>query len=390
MIKKMLILIGFILPLQIFAQNEIWVARYDGEANDYDGAFAMAVDDSGYIYVTGGSCDTSAMGWGDYATIKYNSAGDTLWVRRYNGPKNTADEAYAIAVDKNGNVYVTGRSCGIGTDYDYATIKYNSAGSEMWVRRYDRGGGAGYNDDEASAITVDDSKNVYVTGRFETIKYDSLGDTMWVRVFDGEAYAITVDNVKNVYVTGISAGSYDYLTIKYNSSGDTVWVRRYNGTGKGHKVINGYEEPKGDNYYKIKGIRKGLGGTGGVAIAVDNNGNVYVTGKNNNSGNTSSDYATIKYNSLGDTMWGRRYHGPDSTGWDGATALSIDNNGNVYVTGRSCDSGTDYDYATIKYDGSGDTLWVKKYSGPTKGNNCGTGIVVDNSGNVYVTGCSWG
>ncbi|MFA5033978.1 MAG: SBBP repeat-containing protein, partial [bacterium] len=85
MIKKMLIFIGFILPVQIFAQNEMWVARYDRVGYPYfDHAYAMAVDDSGNVYVTGSSMDTTA--YPDYATIKYNSSGDTVWVRRYDGP----------------------------------------------------------------------------------------------------------------------------------------------------------------------------------------------------------------------------------------------------------------------------------------------------------------
>ena len=65
----------------------------------------------------------------------------------------------AIGVDASGNVYVTGTSDGGGTGIDYATIKYNSAGQEQWVAR-----GPGNGNDFASALAVDGPGNVYVTG----------------------------------------------------------------------------------------------------------------------------------------------------------------------------------------------------------------------------------
>jgi hypothetical protein len=117
----------------------------------------------------------------DYATIKYDSAGQQQWVARYNGPASSEDEATAIAVDGSGNVYVTGFSLDANTYFDYATIKYNAAGQEQWVARYD---GPASIFDEATAIAVDGSGNVYVTGSstgsngswdYATIKYDSAG-----------------------------------------------------------------------------------------------------------------------------------------------------------------------------------------------------------------------
>ena len=76
----------------------------------------------GNVYVTGGSVGSGTAT--DYATIKYDPSGNEIWVKRYDGPKKWYDEAYAIAVDGSGNVYVTGESYGVGTDGDYATIKY--------------------------------------------------------------------------------------------------------------------------------------------------------------------------------------------------------------------------------------------------------------------------
>jgi hypothetical protein len=338
-----------------------WVRRYNGPGNSHDYANAITVDGSGITYVTGGSN-------GDYTTIKYYPNGDTAWVRIYNGPGDSGDEASAIAVDGSGNVYVTGRSMGSGPGEDYATIKYYPNGDTAWVRRYN---GPGDNQDEASAIAVDGFGNVYVTGRsvgigvdddYATIKYYPNGDTAWVRRYC--TYAMTVDSAGNVYVTGWSSGDgkgEDYTTTKYYPNGDTAWVRRYNGPD------NGGDFPED--------------------IAVDGSGNIYVTGESEGSG-TDYDYATVKYYPNGDTAWVRRYNGPGNW-YDMAYAIVVDGSGNAYVTGIS-GNGLDDDYATIKYYPNGDTAWVRRYNGPGNGFDYANAIALDDSGNVYVTGVSWG
>ncbi len=89
---------------------------------------AIALDNSGNIYVTGMSYGSATDL--DYATVKYDSSGVEQWVTRYNGPGNDDDIAWAIALDNSGNVYVTGESVGSGTYVDYATIKYLQVGVE--------------------------------------------------------------------------------------------------------------------------------------------------------------------------------------------------------------------------------------------------------------------
>ena len=90
----------------------------------------------------------------------------------------------------------------------YATIKYTPDGDTLWVRQYGNESGG------ATALAVDDSGNVYVTGSLATIKYLSNGDTAWIKSFSGSALA--VDSSGNVYVTG------NHATIKYLSNGDTA------------------------------------------------------------------------------------------------------------------------------------------------------------------------
>jgi hypothetical protein len=306
-----------------------WVARYDGPANDYDYPTAIAVDNSGNVYVTGES--TALAGDWDCTTIKYNSRGQQEWVVRYNGPANDDDWGSGIVVDNSDNVYVTGGSVVAGVFSEYLTIKYNSEGQEQWVARYH---GTGNGNDAARSIAIDGSGNVCVTGssfnsnnNFDcvTIKYDQAGQETWVARYDGPihlddlGYAIAIDNSGNISVTGagaVSFNEFNYLTIKYNSAGQEQWAAQSD--------AGGYA----------------------VAVATDSSGNTYITGTG---GVMTPDYATVKYDALGQEQWVAQYNGPDN-GADNADAIAVDGSGNVYVTGTSLTSQPfNSDCVTIKY-----------------------------------------
>jgi Beta-propeller repeat len=408
--------------------TQAWVARYNGSANLDDGGHAIVGDNSGNVYVTGGS---HGLGTDlDYATINYDSAGQQQWVARYNGPANGWDRAAAIARDSAGNLYVTGQSLGLGTNYDYATVKYDSLGQEQWVARYN---GPGNGEDDANAIATDGSGNVYVTGQslglgtgfdYATIKYDSAGQEQWVVRYNGlvngyhVATAIAVESSGNIYVTGQSSGagtSADYATVKYDSAGQEQWVARYNGPANGFDDAHAIAVDSSGNVY-VTGGSLGAGpgrdyatvkydsagqeqwvarypGPIAWAIAVDGSGNVYVTGESVETVSGPVDYGTIKYNSAGQEQWVARYNGGRNSIYNRGEAIALDGSGNVYVTGQSVGSRhTGFDYATVKYDAAGQQQWATRYTGA---GNSGEGeeaqgIVVDGSGNVYVTGPSLG
>jgi hypothetical protein len=168
---------------------QAWVALYNGPANSFDNAKAMAVDGSGNVYVTGTIDATGNLDF-DYATVKYDASGTQQWVATYNGTGNGTDHAYAIAVDGSGNVYVTGTSLGSSSNLDYATIKYDASGTQEWVARYN---GTGNGIDTATALALDSSGNVYVTGYsggsgsgndYATIKYDLRAQLWAARYMD--------------------------------------------------------------------------------------------------------------------------------------------------------------------------------------------------------------
>jgi hypothetical protein len=439
MAKRLSLILSFVVALILFAVlpalaemivDTAWVRRYNGPSNLIDYAQAIALDGCGNVYVTGTSYGSGT--YEDYATVKYDSLGNQLWVKRYNGPGNSYyDGAYDIAIDGSNNVYVIGESWGSGTYEDYATVKYDSLGNQLWVQRYN---GPEDSTDWAQAIAVDGSGNVYVTGTsygsgtyydYATIKYDANGNQLWVQRYNGPGNysdvtnAIVADGSDNVYVTGFSWGSgtaYDYATVKYDPSGNQVWVQRYNGPpgnyydeayaiavdGSNNVYVTGGSEGSGTKYDYATLKYDSLGNqlwiqryngpensyNGAWAIAVNGLGNVYVTGLSYGSG-TYGDYATVKYDKLGNQLWVKRYNGPgDSTDW--AHAIAVDGSNNVYVTGGSQGSGTAYDYATIKYDTLGNQLWVKRYDGPGDSTDNAYAIAVDGSNNVYVTGYSEG
>ena len=428
-ITLIILIFIFLSTSNLFSQvKEKWVARYYGQG-DEDHANALAIDSSGNVYVTGGSYGSGTDYDSDYATIKYNSSGVEQWMARYNGPGNSYDCANAIAIDSSGSVYVTGGSYGSGTYYDYATIKYNSSGVEEWVARYN---GPGSDWDKANAIALDSLGNVYVTGwsygsetyeDYATIKYDNAGVEQWVIRYNGPknfcdcAWAIALDDSRNVYVTGGSDGSgtgYDWATIKYNSVGVEEWVARYNGPedndvawaialdSSGNVYVTGYSDGSGTGEdiatikYNNAGVEQwvaryngpGNGYDDAKAIAIDSSENVYVTGYSYGSG-TGNDYATIKYDSSGVEQWVARYNSPWNS-YDEAGAIALDNSGNIYVTGLSYSLGAHEDYATIKYNNSGIEQWVARYNGPDNFNDGANAITLDSSGNVYVAGYSRG
>jgi hypothetical protein len=121
------------------------------------------------------------------------------------------------------------------------------------------------------------------------------------------------------------------------------------------------------------------------AIAVDpSTGNVYVTGF---SWAASCDYTTVAYSGSGDELWVVRHDGV-SGGMDKACAMAVDpSSGNIYVTGLSW--GSSSNYATVAYDRTGGVLWIAEYDGPTQSTDGANAVAVDpSSGNVYVTGYS--
>lgn len=356
-----------------FPGNASWTRQLRYGTGSDDG-IKVKTDSCGNVYVAGNS--DSAVNNFDFLIIKYGPEGDTLWIRKYNGidtTNNRNDIVTDMTIDVSGNVYLTGRSMNKYGNFDYATVKYNTDGVFQWAKRYN----APYNDiDIPRAIAVDNSGNVYVTGysrfssasyQYVTIKYNSNGDSLWLLNYNGggnESFGIglSLDNTGNCYVSGYSiryAESWNFVTIKYNSSGIAQWIKMYNGTGANTQEVL-------------------------AAMNTDTSGNVYLTGYSNMS-SPNMDYLTVKYDKNGNFQWAATYNGSGSSD-DFPLSLTSDNGGYVIVTGYSTGSGTGYDIATVKYNSSGIQQWVQRYNRPLNAGDIGRSVATDTSGNIYVAG----
>jgi hypothetical protein len=251
--------------------NRYWINKHPGAYRLHD----LTMDNSGNILL---SVETEYNDtYYDYNTIKYTNDGRIIWIRHYNGPGPAPladDIPFALTTDNNANVYVTGASQDPSSTYNCATVKYDSSGNIVWIKRI-------YPPVVGYDIEVDEFQNVYITGRSSgtnnTLKLDINGNVIWSRTYpttNGFArnYAVLVlDSAKNIYVTAnIDSNSYTrYGAIKYDNNGNQLFVVNY--TYPGNRFNYVYD------------------------MFVDNKGNVYLTGE---SQGAYYDYATVKYSPI--------------------------------------------------------------------------------------------
>jgi hypothetical protein len=347
-------IIVFFCPCIISQVNLEWVSRYSGLLDGYDGALSVTVDDSGYIYTTGGTQNVNVGNDFDYITIKYTPFGDSVWVKRFNGPENGFDVARDLAVDDSGNVYVTGTSV-------MGTLKYDKSGNEVWFRRFGQFS-AGYK------IQIDQNRYIYVAGEsnfdYALVKFDTDGNLIWSKTYNGPANNndiirdLVIDNRANIVVTGgskVIGNDWDIATIKYDGgTGDALWIRRYEG-------LSSYS------------FNEGYG------ITSDDSNNIYITGWSDGINGTPQ-CITIKYSSDGDLLWERRFPADGNIGYAGYDIIN-DPSGFVYVAARA----NGYEDVLIKYDYDGNLVWSAHYKASHFFATNQPRLVLDKFRNVYMS-----
>lgn len=386
-----------------------------------DEGLGIATDNNGNIFVTGYFRNTASFGdtivisagGNDIFLAKYNSNGIFQWIQTAEGVGEAV--SLDIAVDKDNDVCIVGIfsdslnfSGTIITSLsgitDIFVAKYDKNGAFLWVQK---GGGNG--DDISNSITIDSTKSIYITGYFKNIatfglvnitsvgnedifiaKYNTNGILQWIQRTGGAytdyGHDIAVDNNGYVYITGYFAGASTIGNNSFSASGGSdIFIAKYN------PVTSMW-------VWSINGV--GSGDDSGVALTTDPVGNVYVTGYFAGTLNLYGtilnslgmlDIFTAKFTTDGVLAWvshsGGSYH-------DVGTGIALDNLGNIFVTGyfgetasfgsMSLTSNGSYDMLIMKYNALGRIQWAQK-SGNI-GNDQGSGIAIDGSNNIYATG----
>lgn len=350
-----------------------WSSLYIYPSEAYIRPTGLAVDSIGNAYVTadqGPAFDLPTNG----LIVKFNgSNGSPAWVRRYVGQYGWA--AFRdIKIDNFNNIFVVG-----WTDSSHLVIRYNTNGDSVWVKRNK----APWLVREVTrACTIDDSSNVIFTGQrrfyyppfgyYDSLlvgKYSSTGILRWESVYAynllGSDVGIKINNDQNgnTFIGGSSSiSSYSvYLTLKYDKNGIRQWSKIYDAPGSGSNTLTDISFDKINNALYV---------TGGASI----NGIQMAT--------------TIKYNTVnGDSLWVRKDTGTYSRANN--SAICVDSSGYCYTTGGSYNLGlSPFDIMNRKYSSLGNPIWSIMYNGPFNGIDYGVDLALDNLRNIYVLGTS--
>lgn len=385
----------------------------------------MATDAFGNAYTVGTvgdpalfDGDTSASHFADAFIAKYDTDGLIQWVRT--GGDDLVDQANDVAVDAEGNAYVTGFFTTNGPNptvsfgpisfpgngsSDLFLAKYNAAGELLWIRT-----GGGPLAEEGRGVALTPNGLIVVSGYFQgtaefsgltmvsqgqsdalVLAYDAAGDLVWA-VSDGgtgddKANKIAALANGDLAIVGsfqgvasiaggslTSAGLSNLFLARYDGTGAGIWSRSAGSalSFAGDEAYQVAEAPNGD--LLLCGDIAGIAAFGGLTVVPQGGRDIFIA----------------RYNAVGDVLWVHHAGGPQA---DHGYGLAVDADGNSYLTGQADDgAATVFDTITLapfgnesvflaKYNSEGAIQWVRRYAP-----GLGRAIALTTEGCLYFTG----
>ena len=360
--------------------NFLWAKTFGGASADH--AESVFTDQNGNIYTAGrftqtvdfdpgsGVASHSSLGSFDVFVQKLDAEGNFLWAKTFGGANY--DVCYALKVDSDGNVYITGNFMGT-VDFD--------PGSEVYT-----------------LTATENNRNTFVQ------KMDTNGNFLWAKSFAGGANwgtSLNLDSSGNIYTTGTIFGQTDFdpgsgtfllnssqyygtFVQKMDSSGNFLWAKSFGGS---YNLNTSYS-------------------------TVDSSGNIYTTGSFDFPGDydpsdgtstlTSNGHQDVfiqKMDASGNFLWAKNFGGSCEYCVDVSKSISVDTFGNIYTTGFFANttdldpgpgiahytSAGHHDIFIQKLDTVGNFIWGKSF-GSSAEFETGRSLHVDAEGSVLVTG----
>ena len=364
----------------LLAQDFDWAKQFGG--NNYGQGLAVTTDNLGNVYTTGsvagtvdfdpgvGVASLSEAGGGDIFISKLDASGNFVWAKLIGSIGG--DIGWAIATDNTGNVYVTGSFLGtvdfdpgVGTANatsvnatDIFILKLDTDGNFVWVKTI---GSA--DNEEGNTIKVDASNNVFISATFNNGPIDC----------DPGAGVFNL------------TGFYDSFILKLDSDGDFIWAKKFTCA---LDIVHIY------------------------GFDFDATGNIYTTGRFNETTNFNTGAGTDNLSPLGgidifvckldvdgNFVWVKQIGGSDD---ELAFGIDVDETNAIHIAGRfkstvdfnpgtgtaNLTSDGNNDIFVCKLNSSGDYVWANKFGGVDS--DMAEDIVVNSNGNIYVTGAFQG
>jgi hypothetical protein len=324
--------------------------------------FALCMDLKDNLYVSGSFSDAiildtitlTSYTLGNAFLIKYDTTGNILWL------KQSDLVASNICSDTIGNIYIVGHHTGTLTidsitltsngNADVFAAKYDQSGNLIWVRSF----GGDYTD-YVNGISSDNNGNIYLTGEFRSSSINFGNDTL--------INSITDSSTSDIFI------------VKYDTEGNEIWAKSLGGTNydKGYDIKN----DKNNNVYVTGQFFGHLISFDGVTLQGDGCNNTLL----------------LKYSPTGSLIWAKGNHNSNN---NKGIALCIDSINNVYVGGDFADILTVGDYQLVSTDDDGVNIYIVKYdsignvvnaiSAGGDSFDITTSMSIDNNGKVYITG----
>lgn len=265
----------------------LWQSTFNNYGpNTVNRLTGSCIDHLNNIYVTG-ACDDTVNFYTDIVTIKFDTNGDTLWKRSFNGPGNSYDQGGKILIGDNGDIYTAGYvQSNNPAQTDYVLLRYDTAGNLIFSKYFNYPGPQSF--DVFRDLKTDAAGQLYLLGnsstnnaqntiRLQLIKYNQQGDTIWTtRWGTGNDFApleLQIDQAANLYICGnyydaINNTGYNAFVVKFDSSGVLKWEAQYHDSTNLEELFYG--------------------------LALDGNNDVITTGRQH-SASANFDLLTVKY-----------------------------------------------------------------------------------------------